>query len=688
MTLELQEQNALDIIDRAFQKHQPSHVFALCSGGNDSLTATHLASRHPNFSGVVHIDTGIKVIDEGYRAEDHVRQICEERGWEFLVYRAVDNTYEDGSPDPQIYEELVLMGANGKGFPNAGFPGPALHSFIYSRLKERQISRLVREHKQHSKDKIMLVTGVRRHESERRWRNLDRWGEVDVDGSKLWVNTIIDFTAEECSAYMKKYGMKANPVRDLICMSGECLCGCFSKPGEIEIIEACLPKTGAHLRELEAKAKALGYPWGWGEEPPAWWSNFRNGDTFYPEFTDEDDSNPSILHLCTTCQSKHLEDQALRQEMQIDTPSTITMTTSEITIPDTVPQFTYQFTAIKGLQAQETFYSAMMPIGILVELLVFDEEELPPELRAQRPLNPARIPEIASYVVENPNNYIFDSITVAFEYPVHFAPFMTDGIGMAGTVFIPMNAKLRIINGQHRRAGLKEAIARNPALAKETISVLIYPNRPLLTQQQNFSDLNMYGQKVTKSLSILYNTRSESATLMHRVHRGIPLFTRLIEVERTSLARRSTKLFCLNHLYEATALNLFDGKTPMTVDEKVDIAISFWTELIKYMPHWNYVLDGQLAAPAVRQDYLHVQGVFLVAFGRLGRILMSKHPSDWQSKLKGLEAVDWSRNNPEWHGIALFGGKVENSVLVGATIKKSSKVVSAIVDHLLSKLEG
>ena len=65
------------------------------------------------------------------------------------------------------------------------------------------------------------------------------------------------------------------------------------------------------------------------------------------------------------------------------------------------------FTAIRGVQAGREYYTAMCPLKVIPKVFQFDEEELSSELRAQRTLNKTRIPEIASYIVANPDTYIF-----------------------------------------------------------------------------------------------------------------------------------------------------------------------------------------------------------------------------------------------------------------------------------------
>ena len=52
-------------------------------------------------------------------------------------------------------------------------------------------------------------------------------------------------------------------------------------------------------------------------------------------------------------------------------------------------EFEYVFPAIRGIQAGHEYYVTMCPLRLIPRLFVFDEDELPPEMRAQRSLNKA-----------------------------------------------------------------------------------------------------------------------------------------------------------------------------------------------------------------------------------------------------------------------------------------------------------
>lgn len=228
------------ILDEAVALHRPTHVFGLFSGGHDSLTACHVASQHPLFSGVAHINTGIGV--EATRT--YARDTAALLGWNFKEYHP-----------PVSYDDIVL---------EHGFPGPGGHFYMYVRLKERCLDQLIREHKKARKDRIVLVTGVRLDESDRRMGHIEA---IVRNRARVWVAPILNWSTENKNEYIDAKGLPRNPVVDRLCMSGECLCGAFARPGEMIEIEAHYPEVAARIRALEARARQAGVHAKWGMRP-------------------------------------------------------------------------------------------------------------------------------------------------------------------------------------------------------------------------------------------------------------------------------------------------------------------------------------------------------------------------------------------------------------------------------------
>src|SRR5688572_3157485 len=139
--------DGVSIVEQALAEHQPAHIFLMLSGGNDSLGACHFAAsvlRDRPFH-VAHINTGIGIP----ATREHVYNICARYDWPLKEYCAVHQG--------QRYEEIVLQ---------HGFPGPAQHLIMFSRLKERALRQLMREHE----GTVMLISGARKQESAKRMR--------------------------------------------------------------------------------------------------------------------------------------------------------------------------------------------------------------------------------------------------------------------------------------------------------------------------------------------------------------------------------------------------------------------------------------------------------------------------------------------------------------------------------------
>ena len=168
--------------------------------------------------------------------------------------------------------------------------------------------------------------------------------------------------------------------------------------------------------------------------------------------------------------------------------------------------FNHTFPALRGAQAGAEFYVAMCPMRLLPKLFVFDDDEVPPELRAQRTLNRHRVPEIARYLVDNRSNYVVSALTASVDQSVGFTP-LGDGNGRetVGTLELPMDARLLINDGQHRRAAVEEALAECPELRDDHVPVIFFVDRGLKRSQQMFADLNKHAIRPSDSLSTLYD---------------------------------------------------------------------------------------------------------------------------------------------------------------------------------------
>ena len=319
---------------------------------------------------------------------------------------------------------------------------------------------------------------------------------------------------------------------------------------------------------------------------------------------------------------------------------------------------TYGFDAIRGIQAGREFYVAMCPLKIIPKLFIFTEFDLPPELRAQRTLRKSRIPALKNYILNNPKDYIFSSLTASVDGTMKFepAPSLGEG-GKLGRLYVSMESRLLINDGQHRRQAIEEALKENPDLAHEMISVVFFEDKGLVRSQQMFSDLNKNAVKPTKSLSILYDHRDEFAKFIVAISSELEIFSGRVELEKTAISNRSIKFFTLNGIADATRKFLGIKGTKISVDEQ-NMAKEFWNEIAKNIPEWQLLIQKRVTTSELRKEYVHSHTNLLNALGIVGNVLQNEYPSDWKQKLASLQNIDWSRSNPEWEGKLLLRGRM------------------------------
>lgn len=235
--------DARRIINEAVLEHgQPVRTFLLLSGGNDSMVLFDTLKDVAD--DIVHINTGVGIPETNQFVRDVVA--ADGRG---LV--------EMHPPIP--YEELVLGRWD-------GFPGGGGHLFAYTMLKERCIEQLLRDHRTKRGQRFMLLTGVRNAES---WRRMGRGEDHRRNGGQVWVNPLNNWSNDLMREYRETRNLPVNEVTKHLHMSGECLCGAFAKPGELDEIAFFYPEFAAWIRGIEEQAKMLGIKrCKWGEKPP------------------------------------------------------------------------------------------------------------------------------------------------------------------------------------------------------------------------------------------------------------------------------------------------------------------------------------------------------------------------------------------------------------------------------------
>ncbi|MCE4942948.1 DNA sulfur modification protein DndB [Streptomyces noursei] len=333
-----------------------------------------------------------------------------------------------------------------------------------------------------------------------------------------------------------------------------------------------------------------------------------------------------------------------------------------VVAPRTSTGFEYTFPAIRGIQAGREYYVSMCPLRLIPKIFIFDEDELSPELRAQRILNKGRLPALTKYILDNPGDYVFSALTASVDGDVEFDHLGSDGNAFrTGQLRIPMDSRFLINDGQHRRAAIEHALKENPDIGNETIAVVFFHDAGLARSQQMFADLNRHAVRPARSIGVLYDHRDSEAQVARTLASQCKVFKGYVEMEKSTLSARSRMMFTLSALYYGTQA-LLQG-LEIKVDAAAGLAQEYWEHIDTTLPEWEMVRKRELSAPEMRRDFIHSHGIALHALGRIGNSLLRESiaPSKWKRKLSPLKKVDWTRSNADWEGRAIVGGRVSKS---------------------------
>jgi len=204
--------------------------YSLYSGGKDSTAVTDWLNERDQLAGIVTFNTGIATPDWFPFVEKKAR---EQWGKEIIVLSTLAS-----------YDSLV---------EKYGFPGPGKHGMFMNYLK----GRCVRQFKKRFPG-AALASGVRKGESKRRFRNTAEWSTFE--GVRVWA-PLYDWSTEQVWAYLRGKGFERSPAYEVLCISGDCLCGAYATAQERAAIKAFYPDLWLRLDRLE---KLTGKQWGWG----------------------------------------------------------------------------------------------------------------------------------------------------------------------------------------------------------------------------------------------------------------------------------------------------------------------------------------------------------------------------------------------------------------------------------------
>jgi 3'-phosphoadenosine 5'-phosphosulfate sulfotransferase (PAPS reductase)/FAD synthetase len=266
---------SFEIYNQAIKEYQPYATVLMFSGGDDSLTAYHVArALEIPIDFIIHVNTRTGIPE----TTEFVRRFVADSG---ILYLEGDAG--------TAYEDYVMR----KGFFGLGQKS---HSCAYHILKadvwRNQISHHIRNGKRGRN--VLMLNGARWQESKNREQNIkDKPIRREKKGRpNIWVNLIHDWSKLDCVNFLADCKTRRNPVTELLHRSGECLCGTMQNQETRREAAFWFPHWGKWLDDLENRVIECGFCWRWGESQPDWITARQNGQM---------DFGSDWLPMCQNC---------------------------------------------------------------------------------------------------------------------------------------------------------------------------------------------------------------------------------------------------------------------------------------------------------------------------------------------------------------------------------------------------
>lgn len=238
--------------------------------------------------------------------------------------------------------------------------------------------------------------------------------------------------------------------------------------------------------------------------------------------------------------------------------------------------------AMQGKQGDRRMYLLLVTNNVLMRNFAAEAEVADSGNRVQRSLDKKHADDIAQYIVDNPADYILGAMTYAIDEidDSYFHPVAPGA--KVGTLVIPMEAKLRCLDGQHRRQAIGEAVRDEEDVAQDSSAIVLYVEDDYAKRRQMFSDMNATPKVVSKALNITFDNRDPYAQAAQTLADEHPLLKGVVELTKSRITASDPKFFSLSGVYDG--LKRFDlgsvlprGRSPKEHDH--DYLVMKGTEL-------------------------------------------------------------------------------------------------------------
>ncbi|MGR7464171.1 DGQHR domain-containing protein [Klebsiella aerogenes] len=316
----------------------------------------------------------------------------------------------------------------------------------------------------------------------------------------------------------------------------------------------------------------------------------------------------------------------------------------------------FQFPAIRCQQGGRVQYMLCAPMNMLKRIMAFDDAG-DVMSRSQREVHLGRAKKVTRYLTsgyDNQTDYLLPTLVGNIDGVVRFEE-AEGGKGGLGTLFIAMDADIRLFDGQTRSRGIIDYIAVRKD-SSDTITLLLTEGLSLQTRQQFFADINNNASKPATAISMAYNHKDPVNDLVRQIVNAVPALHGRVDYEHNVVPAKSNRLISFKALHDATR-KMFGLRAGDEISDVLrEDAIRQWKAWSRAL-HWTWLADN--VGPALyRTRHIGTHGVMVNAIGIATAMMLEHHSAvAIDDMLSGRESPCIDALSPfahaEWYGVCV-----------------------------------
>jgi len=338
--------------------------------------------------------------------------------------------------------------------------------------------------------------------------------------------------------------------------------------------------------------------------------------------------------------------------------------------------------AFKCRMGSRDYWVMTWQFGILATSVNFakdlpDYDSLPPAEKLQRDLNTNNIKKhIVPYLLTNENRFFGSMIIEIYKGSPTFEPYDLENFGW---LTLEGDFMLYALDGQHRLAAIKEALAKEPHLSSEMQTIILVKHEETTKTRKLFTHINKNAKPTTTATNILLDDEDIFSQITRELEQGISLFKDRVNWKGNVLSPKSDKITTAKVLYSSVKVwlderNLHAGKrvNPEKYEELYKEVKDIWEKIIESFEWFGKLKKGGEVQELRKQS---------IIFKPVGQQVLIEGVQNARNKnlsvqtiVNRLNRINWTYRGPLWKSI-IYNPALETVINVKANVGHAGKLL-------------